>query len=86
MLQIGPKGSCCCFNKPHRAVCRNGEGRQITECVRPVNVHTSADHAPTWMLPSDIACSTACAQKIWLTASTTMAGQSRTHDVRGRFE
>jgi hypothetical protein len=39
---------------------------------------------PTCTFPAATASSTPRAQKIWLTASTTMAGHSRTQEVRGR--
>lgn len=38
----------------------------------------------TCMSPAATATSTPRAQKIWLTASTTIAGHSRTQDMRGR--
>jgi hypothetical protein len=41
---------------------------------------------PTCTFPAATASSTPRAQKIWLTASTTMAGHSRTHEVRGRVK
>jgi hypothetical protein len=47
-------------------------------------LHQTLQRLPTCTLPAASASSTPRTQKIWLTASTTMAGHSRTQEVRGR--